>query len=220
MSIIRVFVGIAAATAAAYGVYKLAIEKIDKQATVKTKEVKTEAKVERYEEVEGSGWKVPDGAFDVHSRQEVKTYSYVNGYSIPQYDTKYTYKVKRWVYNRTVATNGESIDVDSLNLKKSENGTEVGDERLTTPVTSYSVTAASCETGEFLKIPVTKDIYSTVHVGDILNFKVRRIAPKHYTSLGMAVYDGPVDKTDDISADSDAIDEKLPDGDNSDNANE
>lgn len=219
MSIMKIFFTVATTAAASYAAYKLFIEKQEKEAIVRSKEVKTEARIERYEETEGSGWTVPDGAYDVHSKQEIKKYNYVNGYQMPVYEIKYTYKVKQWVYNRSVYSDTERIG-DKAHLKE-QVGDEpsIGDEIMRMPVTTYTVLAADAETGEFLRIPVGKEIYDAVNADDILTYKVRRCAPKTYTNLGIGVKGYPglkKEDSDDIFVTEDA---KTPDGDNSDNQN-
>ena len=205
MSIMKIFFTVVTTAAASYAAYKLFIEKQEKEAIVRSKEVKTEARIERYEETEGSGWTVPDGAYDVHSKQEIKKYNYVNGYQMPVYATKYTYKVKKWVYNRSVSDATEGLDTVKAALK-APTGEELS--------ISYTVLAADAETGEFLRIPVGKEIYDAVNADDILTYKVRRCAPKTYTNLGIGVKGYPglkKEDSDDVFATEDA---KTPDGDN------
>lgn len=215
MSIMKVFFTVVTTAAASYAAYKLFIEKQEKEAIVRSKEVKTEARIERYEETEGSGWTVPDGAYDVHSKQEIKKYNYVNGYQMPVYEVKYTYKVKKWVYNRSVSDATEGLDTAKAALK-APTGEElsIGDERMLEPVVSYTVLAADAETGEFLRIPVGKEIYDAVNADDILTYKVRRCAPKTYTNLGIGVKGYPGIKKEDSDDTFVTEDAKTPDGDN------
>ena len=164
--------------------------------------------IEQYTQVDESGWTLPDGAYDVSSREEISGYTQVldhyetrerevaeevfdgydtevsykdlgNGHfeeieeqvpryrteyhtetyeepvyiSVPVYDTKYYYHIKKWVYERTETTSG----TDDEPYFAAPDLT--GDEREGKKTESYSVTSG----GKTYK--VSFDLWQQIETG-------------------------------------------------------
>lgn len=130
---VKTIIAIGAAAAAAFYLVKKRLDKTKevKTATVRQKSWSQDVKVERYEEKEGKGWSVPNGAYDVKVEQRIRyssdaaramrdvmyrTYDldyptrsarrYISDVMAATYQPYYTYKIKKWVEIDTVHFTG------------------------------------------------------------------------------------------------------------------
>jgi len=79
-----------------------------KHATIEVTDIGWECDVNILERktVEESDWNAPPGARVHDECSEIFSYTYVNGISIPMYQTKHYYSIERWVESRVVKTTG------------------------------------------------------------------------------------------------------------------
>lgn len=193
---IKMIIAIGAAAAAAVVAIKKLRNPKKRTATVQQKNWSAESRVQTYEEKTESGWSVPDGAYDVSTERRLRRVSVprvtniprsigdgadairdilnttIDTYTTSEYKTWYTYKVRRWVDDRTArasGTDGEPrVDVKIDKPYSGEGDPEIGMQRVLGPTAKYNILAVDTETGEFVSFDVDEDTYKMVDVGKVV----------------------------------------------------
>lgn len=132
---------------------------------------KYEIQISRLEEFEESGWDLPDGAELIRRNYEHKytTIMRVGGANIPRpiYAYKYYYKIKRYVYSRSVITEDNSKEPywGNLNLLNDEIETERTEE--------YFIHSID-KNGNTIKYSIDVNDWKYLSVGDSIRCKINK----------------------------------------------
>lgn len=190
----KTILAIGAAAAAAIYIAKKYLKPKKHTATVQQKTWSEEVQVQKYDETAGSGWSVPDGAFDIKTERRLKRvaipkFAGSRGDSVGDilddylaeatssysYQTWYTYKICKWVDSRVKRASGSDgtphIDVEIEKPYTGEGVPEIGMERRLCPEIRFNILCVDTETGEFVPLDVDKTEYNAVKVGDTITYK-------------------------------------------------
>lgn len=192
----KTVLAIGAVAVAGYFVAKKFFSKKEttRTATVKAKSWVKKTPVERYDETTGSGWTVPDGAYDIHSERRLRRsnaqtlansvgdaffgdgMTHFSYQPSAVYDTWYTYKLKSWVRDSVISQSGDGeikteLDNPIEGLWDGKSDPEIGIKRLRVEQLTCNILAVDDETGEFISLPVDKDSYSVLEVGEKITYR-------------------------------------------------
>lgn len=168
----------AGAIVGGYYIYKELKEKtapIEHTITVTKKSWTRYDHVQVYTKDSGSGFKVPNGAYDISSEKKLKNpgtieFTDTMSFSYPIYDTYYIYSINRWKQVQLYTSTGEGDSMVAHNAipmiaglaPKSKVIPEIGDMRISDTEIWYYIYGTDDATGEFVRICVDKMLYDQV----------------------------------------------------------
>lgn len=136
-----------------------------------------------YTKKTGSGYEVPDGAFDIRKEKKVRyiekaQYGTVIDVPYPVYDSYYIYSYYDWVHTGQLTQSDSTPSDDAIKktpdlagcVSPSAAPYKEGDRKLGTPSISYYIYGTDANTGMMVKIEVDTLLYDTITPGNHIEF--------------------------------------------------
>lgn len=136
-----------------------------------------------YTKKTGSGYEVPNGAFDIRSEKKVRyiekaQYGTIIDVPYPVYDTYYIYSYFDWEHTGQLAQSGDTQSDDAIKKAPDLAGCVSpsvapfgeGDRKLGNPSISYYIYGTDTTTGMMVKISVDALLYDTITPGNHIQF--------------------------------------------------
>lgn len=166
-----------------YGIYKERSAPIHHDIIVTKKEWIRTDNTYVYTKKTGSGYEVPDGAFDIRREKKVRyvekaQYGTIIDVPYPVYDSYYFYSYFDWEHTGQLTQSDSTPSDDAIKKTPDLSGFvfpnatpyKEGDRKLGTPSISYYIYGTDTATGMMVKISVDALLYDTITPGNHIRF--------------------------------------------------